>query len=177
MTLELVNSATSISLIPLEQWIAISYLLEEWERNHGEKVICFTMSMCASWLIITIMSLKLQILKPNAQVPVNVIRNTSLQTCFPWYVSLNQDGLDCLHTVVSLILVNSGGSRPWAKEGGGAVFLRCWNKIDLRISLALPAFLPSAFFHYFFFCPSPRSTTGENANMRWDSTAYRVLYL
>ena len=176
MTLELVNSATSISLIPLEQWIAISYLLEEWERNHGEKVICFTMSMCASWLIIIIMSLKLQILKPNAQVPVNVIRNTSLQTCFPWYVSLNQDGLDCLHTVVSLILVNSGGSRPWAKEGGGRFFWDVETKLICEFRLPCRLFFLLRFF-IIFFCPSPRSTTGENADMRWDSTAYRVLYL
>ena len=43
---------------------------------------------------------------------------------------------------------NSGGSRPWAK-GGTPVFLS-----DLIcISIALLAFLPSAFFHYFnFFC-------------------------
>ena len=56
--------------------------------------------------------------------------------------------------VDNLLHHNSGGSRPWAK-GAGAVFLWCWNKIDLRISLALPAFLPSAFFHYFtiFFWP------------------------
>ena len=36
------------------------------------------------------------------------------------------------------------------RGGGGG--LGCWNKIDLRISLALPAFLPSAFFHYFIVC-------------------------
>ena len=66
---------------------------------------------------------------------------------------------------------SSGESRPWAIKGGGgggaAVFLRCWNKIDLRISLALPAFLLSAFFYYFiiiFFAgggPSPRSATAK----------------
>ena len=41
---------------------------------------------------------------------------------------------------------------------GVLVFLRCWNNIDLQISLALLAVLPSAFFHYFiclfvFFLP------------------------
>ena len=63
--------------------------------------------------------------------------------------------------------------------GGGGVGLGCWNKIDLRISLALPAFLPSAFFHYFIFCqnkggpgppgPAPRSTTGHKEEEIWSS--------
>ena len=50
----------------------------------------------------------------------------------------------------------SGGSRPWAKGrgGGGVFFLRCWNKIDLRISLALPGFSSFCVFSlfYLFFC-------------------------
>ena len=59
---------------------------------------------------------------------------------------------------------------PDLEVRGWAFFLRCWNKIDLRISLALPAFPPSAFFHYyyFFFCqnkegpaPSPTSATAN----------------
>ena len=57
----------------------------------------------------------------------------------------------------------NGGSRPWAK-GAGAVFLRCCNKIYSRISLALPVFLPSAFFHYFiyFFCQNRSATALAN---------------
>ena len=51
--------------------------------------------------------------------------------------------------------INDGGlvfekiddNRKW----GLYSFLRCWNKIDLRISLALPALLPSAFFSLFYF--------------------------
>ena len=65
------------------------------------------------------------------------------------------------------------------RGGGGGGGLVCVKKFFLRISLALPAFLPSAFFHYFIFCqnkggsgppgPAPRSTTGHKEEEIWSS--------
>ena len=51
------------------------------------------------------------------------------------------------------------------------------SKIDLRISLALPAFLPSAFFHHFilFFCQNKEVPRDKQVKAMKENVVHTVI--